>query len=272
MAVTLKRDLLGSHAALHFRLVHAAIGSYPVQAKGTMTVNRMLMIFEDAHDENSCLRDGTSGKRYILQPGTIYFIPCRHEVDMKLTEGLRFVSFQFTLDFYHGFDVFRNYGKCVPIHNPELISEAKSLFDKEADAWMLCRVNEILFRLCSFLLMNRRDIGNLNRPAANRHLPLLEYVQEHGDATTTVADLASMSRMRQDVFSRTFTREMKITPKEFMDNTLTRKAIQLLLGTSLSIKEVSHQLRFSSEGYFSRFFKRHTGTVPRDFRNTYGKR
>jgi AraC-like DNA-binding protein len=40
----------------------------------------------------------------------------------------------------------------------------------------------------------------------------------------------------------------------------------LLADKRLSIKDVSGQLNFSSEFYFSHFFRHHTGMTPTDFR------
>ena len=39
-----------------------------------------------------------------------------------------------------------------------------------------------------------------------------------------------------------------------------------LLCSPLSIREIAEHFRFSSEYYFSNFFKRHTGTTPSAFR------
>lgn len=269
MAVTIQHDLLRYHSSLHFRLVHAAIGSYPVYGINRMAVNRILMIYENSDGGGSFIRDCTSGDLFHLIPGTIYFIPCHHEIETKLTEGLLFVSFQFNLDSFYGFDIFRNYGRCVPIKKPKLISEAKSFFNRETDPWMLCRVNEIIFRLCSHLLKYEHNIEHINHLTASQYTEILDYLQHDADATTTVADMAITYKMRQDVFSRKFTREMGMTPKALIDNAVLRKANRLLLTSRQSIKEISHELKFSSECYFSRFFKKHIGISPRSFRNLH---
>lgn len=270
MAVTVKRDLLGYHPSLQLRLAHAAIGSYPVYGRSSLTVNRMLMVFEDSDGGKSYIRDCKSEKTVTIQPGTIYFIPCLHEVEVKLTERVLFVSFQFNLDLFYGFDVFRNYGEFLPIKNPELISDARTFFNKDVDAWMLCRANKIIYEVCSFLLHDRPKISHISHLAVSQYMDILNFIREQGDATTTVATLASMSKMRQDVFSRKFTREMGISPKELIDNTLLRKTIRLLLVSGLSSKEIAEKLNFSSKCYFSRFFKNHTGVSPQTFRNSNG--
>ena len=40
-----------------------------------------------------------------------------------------------------------------------------------------------------------------------------------------------------------------------------------LVYSTLSIKQISAELGFEDEGYFGRFFKKHTNLKPTDFRN-----
>jgi AraC-like DNA-binding protein len=79
-----------------------------------------------------------------------------------------------------------------------------------------------------------------------------------------------MSHMRQDVFSRKFTRELGLSPKAFVSRALVRKASLLLGGPGMTVKEAAGRLNFSSEYYFSRFFKQHTGLSPREFQRGNG--
>lgn len=270
MAVTLNHDLLRTHPFLKLRLAHAAIGSYPIRSRSTLSVNRILMVFEDSGSDASFIHDLASGELLQMQPESVYFVPCHHEIDINLTDSLLFVSLQFSLDLFYGFDVFKNYGKCVRTHNPGLISEAKSLFERQTDAQTLCRVNSIIFNICVPLLADCPSMNPKERLISRRYETILAFVQNSGDASTTVAMLADMLSMRQDVFSRRFTRDMRITPKEFIDNAIVRKASEMLLASDASVNDVSQCLNFSSECYFSRFFKKHTGIPPRQFRRING--
>ena len=55
---------------------------------------------------------------------------------------------------------------------------------------------------------------------------------------------------------------------EFLQRTRLDQARQLLCDERLAVKEVSARLNFSSEFYFSRFFRKHTGMSPRQFRES----
>ena len=273
MTVDRKNLLLSRHSSFHLRLVHAAIGSYPNRStKNTMTVNRLLMVFDDSGRDDSFIRDANSGELLPMRTGFLYFIPCRHEICIDLSENLFFVSLQFNLDLFYGFDVFKDYGKCVMVESPALVREARQLIHREEEIRTLCRINEIIFNLCVRLLTDHPAKVQENNVSWRKYENVLDFVQNSGDATTTVAMLAEMCSMRQDVFSRTFTRDMGVTPKDFVTNILMRKATEMLLTSSVNIRTVAENLNFSSEYYFSRFFKKHTGMAPRLFRKMNGAR
>jgi AraC-like DNA-binding protein len=271
MTIRQKNGLLTRHSFFNLGLTHAVIGSYPCHVKKhSMTVNRLLMIFDDSGLEDSLIRDSSSGELFPMRTGFLYFIPCNHEIDADLTENLFFVSLHFNLDLFYGFDVFNNYQHCIMIKNPELVYEAKQLLEREDEIKTLCRINEIIFNLCVSLLPDRQAETQKKLVDWRKHERILNFVKKSGDAATTVAMLADMAGMRQDVFSRKFTRDMNITPKDFITNTLMRKASEMLLASDINIRTVAENLNFSSEYYFSRFFKKHTGMAPKLFRKLNG--
>ncbi len=269
MAVEVRNDLLRLHAQLHLKLIHAAIGTFPCHTeKASLPLNRLLLVFADSGRDDSFLRDSATGELLPMRRNCGYFIPCGHEIDQHQTEELHFVSFQFTLDLFYGFDIMAKYPACRVIHSPELIAEAQQLIRRRDAPAALCRLNGIIYGLCTQFLSEKPGILDVELKNRNRYEPLLEYVEKQGDALTTVGMLAEMNDMRQDVFSRKFTAEMGLSPKEFITRVLVRKASQLLADPKRRIREVAKQLNFSSEYYFSRFFKQHTGLSPREFRQT----
>ena len=46
----------------------------------------------------------------------------------------------------------------------------------------------------------------------------------------------------------------------------------MLLQTELTISEIAAKLHFNDNSYFCRFFKRHTGESPQEFRKTHQAR
>lgn len=56
------------------------------------------------------------------------------------------------------------------------------------------------------------------------------------------------------------------TPKQLIDEHLVLEAQRLLCWSDISGKEMSWKLGFETDSYFNKFFKKHTGLTPKDFR------
>jgi AraC-like DNA-binding protein len=274
MTVHRKQTLLRHHAFTRLRLVHAAfVDSYECHIAGNrMPVNRLLFVCGDDRGEDSVIRDLSDGTLLPMTAGHLYFIPCNHMVDLNIAPELPFVSLQFNLDLFYGFDFFESHPRCEMLENPDLVAELRLLMERDAELRTLYRVNEIIFHLCVLWApiagpdIQERQVRSLKYKTAT------EFIRTSGSAATTVAMLADMTGMRRDVFSRTFTRDMGITPKAFISDSLVRKASEMLLAPGASVKVVAQALDFSSEYYFSHFFKRHTGMSPSAFRKHNGGR
>ena len=58
------------------------------------------------------------------------------------------------------------------------------------------------------------------------------------------------------------------TPSWWIANALLTEAKHLLRDTNMSVKEISEHLHFPTQSYFGKWFKKHSGTGPLEFRNT----
>ena len=191
-------------------------------------------------------------------------------MDINITADLSFVSWQFNLDLYYGFDVFETHSQCEMLTDPGLIAEISALMEDAAALKTLFRVNEIIFQLCGLWFQSEQTGMQERLAKTHKYEVILDFVRKHGDAETTVEMLADLNGMRKDVFSRKFTKDMGLPPKDFISDILVRKASTLLLVPDTLVKNVAKTLNFSSEYYFSHFFKRHTGQSPRAYQQHNG--
>lgn len=269
MPVEVKSKILSRHPYLRLRLVHAAIGTYPCHATSNlMEVNRFITVLTDSGKKRSIIRDAVSGEFFPMQPDHWYFVPCGHPSDWDFSPELQFISLQFNLELFYGFDLFRRYPGCASGEAADMGMELKKLFHCD-ELLTLCRINEILYGFCGRLLAPHSELLRIN-VKWNDYEPVFDYIQRYGDATTTVEQLAEMLHLRNNVFSRKFHRDIGIAPKVFLLNTLTCKASEMLFIPGASVKETANRLKFSSEYYFSGFFKRQTGMSPSEFQRNHG--
>lgn len=91
------------------------------------------------------------------------------------------------------------------------------------------------------------------------------YMESHYTLQLTRGDLAKMAGMHVDYFSRSFKQRFGTTPQAYLNDVRLRKAKELLLHSSNSVREVAAKVGFRDEFYFSRKFKAKEGRPPAVF-------
>ena len=82
----------------------------------------------------------------------------------------------------------------------------------------------------------------------------------------TVAALADVAMVSPSRFAHLFRLQVGTTPLRYVEKQRLARAAQLLQRSSLSVKEIAHEVGFASPFYFSLRFKAETGASPRAFR------
>lgn len=95
----------------------------------------------------------------------------------------------------------------------------------------------------------------------------IDFINEHNDSETGRESLAHYLNLNPDYLSRLFRRECGIELQEYIHRSKIEK-IRDYLSTryDMKIKDIAHAVGMQDTAYFSRFFKRHTGLTPMEFR------
>ena len=269
MEVFNNKSLLNKHAFLRLHLHHAAIGSWPCNNKAQKPVNILFTVVECDENDNSFILDIASNKVLQLKKNCSYFLSCNRLLHWKLSSQLKFISIHFNMEFFYGFDIFQNYPECIVLENPCFLENLFILNQTQVELPVICKINTIIYQLTDELWQKHPINSNIDINNWNNYKNVIEYVQKQGNATTKVTHLAKIMNMRSDVFSRKFTNDLGITPKDFIINALLRKASDLLSNPENNVKIVAQKLNFNSEYYFSTFFKKQTGQSPREYKQQY---
>src|SRR5205823_9562155 len=95
---------------------------------------------------------------------------------------------------------------------------------------------------------------------------VLEYIEEHLDASPTLEQMAAVARLSPYHFARQFKAATGLPPHEYVIVRRVERAKQFLQGGGdLSLAEVAAHAGFSDQSQFSRHFKRLVGVTPRQF-------
>lgn len=106
--------------------------------------------------------------------------------------------------------------------------------------------------------------NSLEKEIANNFVFLLQKESTFNFTMEYYAEKLSITKRTLDNAVQTM---YGCTAKRFVIAKALEKAKKLLRGTEIPIKNISQDLGFSEESNFSNFFKKHTNTSPRDFRD-----
>lgn len=99
-----------------------------------------------------------------------------------------------------------------------------------------------------------------------RAIAIQKYIEDNIALSITTEDIGRYMCLSSKQVRRIIKNSFGVTTKEYIINIKMQKAKELLKNTKLSNKEISEFLGFSSEYYFSQFFKRIESWTPSEFR------
>lgn len=98
---------------------------------------------------------------------------------------------------------------------------------------------------------------------------VLEYIHSNIYKKISMKELADISCMSEDYLIRLFKKELFMTPVNYIIKKKMEKAQLKLVTGNAPIKEISYQLGFESQKYFTRVFKKMTGLTPLAYRKSH---
>lgn len=96
----------------------------------------------------------------------------------------------------------------------------------------------------------------------------LSLVQQHFKKERFLDFYASKLDVSSKHLSRTVKETTGFTAVDWIDRFVILEAKVLLRSTNLSIQQISDELNFASQSFFGKYFKKHAGKSPKDFRNS----
>jgi AraC family transcriptional activator of pobA len=119
-----------------------------------------------------------------------------------------------------------------------------------------------LFRNCE--IENQKNINSNNSKYFKEFIQLIKKTSQKKTVTSYASELnistVHLNRICKSVVGK--------PASELIDDYIIIEAQKYLLHTTYSISEIAYKLHFEYANYFSRKFKKHTGTTPEDYRKT----
>ena len=95
---------------------------------------------------------------------------------------------------------------------------------------------------------------------------VIEFMAANLHRKISSGDFGREVRLSPAQVSRLFTKEIGITPGEYLIRLRMEKAADLLLNRLLSVKEVMAMSGYGNRGHFLEHFRRYFGVAPSDYR------
>jgi signal transduction histidine kinase/AraC-like DNA-binding protein len=92
------------------------------------------------------------------------------------------------------------------------------------------------------------------------------YLHQNFDRPLSRQEIADELGMSEDYFSRTFHKELGISPWDYLNRYRVAQAKLLLTSTNDSVKRIGRKIGFTDPAYFSRVFRKMVGQSPSEFR------
>lgn len=155
-----------------------------------------------------------------------------------------------------------------PILPIRLYSEVESVFTEiyeRSEAMTFendLEITGLLYRFFSLLFFNQNISQKQDLIGTARKIIDYNY-----NTDLCVSELSESLGVSFAHFSRQFKQALGVSPKQYLLNKRIERAKYLLSSTDVSIGEISNSVGYEDPLYFSRIFKKETGTSPREYRS-----
>ena len=126
-----------------------------------------------------------------------------------------------------------------------------------------------LAHLMGLLLRHREEHGYGARSVRDQIAKSVEFMKGHLSEPLKVATLAALVNLSRSHYTTLFRRVTGYAPLSYLNHLRMQHAVQLLNSTDLPIKQISDQLGFSEQFYFSRAFSKMHNHSPSEHRRRY---
>ena len=151
----------------------------------------------------------------------------------------------------------------------------RQIFEKFID---LDEMNEFYIRglIIQMLVDMAEDAKNFNFLMSIQNSPYssilqkgVEFIESHYMRKITLNDIAKEVALSHFYFHKIFTKNLNMTPLEYILETRLSKAKELLITSYDSINDISAKCGFDNCQYFSNTFKKHVNMTPTGFRKKF---
>ncbi|MCE5170913.1 AraC family transcriptional regulator [Paenibacillus profundus] len=192
---------------------------------------------------------------YLILYKAVIPLPCRQEI-LELMNRIRPFQLQY---------------KIVPYSPLSFLEKIEEMDRKWRMAGELEHFHvKALFYQCVYELLQQlqREGGHIVETGPVSQA--VRYMQDHYEELITLDSLADKLNCSVGHLGKLFKSEINYSPIQYLTQIRIKEAKELLLASDATLEEIAIRVGYPDKYYFSRIFKKHTGTSPIQFRNRLG--
>lgn len=203
-----------------------------------------------------------------LRGGNLYIIPAGYSFSYSCAQQMHQLYFHINLTGGGGYDLLRGVNQIIsekvdPSHIEELLSIYQS--NDKTSRFLL----KAILQKDLFAALNNAKVEFGTSEPSHYVKRALRYIEEHLSMSLTISEIAKELFISPDTLSHRFKKEMGESVGKYIDGLIFFKAEQLLGGSELPLAQISSELGFYDQFYFSRRFKDKFGIPPLKYRKNH---
>jgi len=146
------------------------------------------------------------------------------------------------------------------------IPEAEAAYDQIPffDEEKIHSLSNIATLMVKYILLERmltpKITGNIEKAVA--------YIHDNLHRELSIQDISRNSNLSKTMLYEAFHRRFHCTVSSYINSKRVERSTELLRKTDLSMEDISQRVGFSSASYYSKIFKKYTGTTPLQYRKS----
>ena len=209
--------------------------------------------------------------RIEMKPGNVYFIPYELKHGLLCENHIDKMFFHFTLTDSVGMDLFEGVGgiHSMPMDISQIIKIKELYFEDDLGSWLTLKA--MLYNTAWQFVTKTGLGGRQYREYSKSTREAMRYIIGNLSMELNVEKVADELFLSPSSLSKRFVSDTGITLGRFIDRQVLKKARQLLIGSDMTMHEISDTLGFCDQFYFARKFKSYYRTTPTEYRKQHRK-
>ncbi len=201
-----------------------------------------------------------------LLPDNIYIIPAGLEISLRCESKMEKLFFHFNLQRMSIQDLFQGYEKCIVLRNRKANVDYAIRHWQRGDAEGAIAIKNLLYSLCFSVIKREKISFGKTKNYSTLTKRSIDYIENNLHASLTADDIASSLYVSSGSLQKRFRREVGIPLGKYINSRIMFRAERMLHSHEFSIKEISEQLGFCDQFYFSRVFTACYGISPTQYK------